>query len=117
MIANTTPQIEFRNVFMKEDIFISWEKKATGGDAGAIALVKRFKHRPAIELYDLGKDPLEQTTPASNPENAQVIKALRIELDAWMKSQGDLGQATELDAKNHQGRGRSKKKKQSKQNK
>ena len=117
LIVNLTPEIEFRNVFMKEDIFISWEKKATGGDAGAIALVKRFKHRPAIELYDLGKDPFEQTNIASNPENAQVIKALRIELDAWMKSQGDLGQATELDAKNHQGRGRSKKKKQSKQNK
>ena len=76
--------------------------------------MKRFKNRPSIELYDLGKDPLEQTNIASNPENAQVIKELRTKLDAWMKSQGDLGQATELDAENHQGRSRGKKKKQPK---
>ena len=114
LIVNLTPEVEFRNVFMKGAVFVSWEKKAADGDAGAIALVKRFKHRPAIELYDLGKDPLEQNNIAANPENATIIKELRAKLDAWMKSQGDLGQETELKAKDHQRRGGKKSKKPTK---
>lgn len=104
LIVNLTPDVEFRNIFMKEEVFASWEKKAADGNADAAALVRRFKKRPAIELYDLNKDPLEQNNIADNPENAQIIKALRGKLDTWMKSQGDLGQITELAAKEHQQR-------------
>ena len=41
------------------DYFESWEKLAET-DAGAAATVKRFRQRPAEELYDLERDPFEE---------------------------------------------------------
>ena len=80
------------------------------GDANAAELVKRYRVRPAIELYDISKDPLEMNNIAENPENAPVIKELRAKLDAWMLAQGDKGAQTEMEALEHQGRNRKKKK-------
>jgi N-sulfoglucosamine sulfohydrolase len=110
LIVNLTPDVEFRNVAMKTPTFRSWEALAAKGDERAAYLVNRYKNRPAIELYDIVSDPLETKNLAGKAENGEVIKSLRKKLDAWMASQGDQGQATEMDAKNHQGRGRNKKK-------
>ena len=105
LIVNLTPEVEFRNIAMKTPSFLSWEALAKKGDARAIYLVNRYKRRPAIELYDVVSDPRETKNIAGKEENAEIIKSLRKELDAWMTSQGDLGQATEMDAGNRQGRG------------
>ena len=76
--------------------------------------MKRYRWRPAIEFYDITQDPLEWNNLASNPEYASEVQKLRSKLDAWMKEQGDLGQATEEKARDHQKRGNNKKKKNKK---
>ena len=109
LIVNLSPEAEFKNACTQSNVFKSWEAKAAAGDANAAKLVKRYKHRPAIELYDIRKDPLEMDNIADNPENAPIIKELRAKLDAWMLGQGDKGAQTEMEALNHQGRNRKKK--------
>ncbi|MEJ6830735.1 MAG: sulfatase, partial [Akkermansiaceae bacterium] len=111
LIVNLTPDVEFRNIAMKTPFFLSWEALAKKGDARAIYLVNRFKRRPAIELYNVVTDPLETKNIAGKEENSEIIKSLRKELNEWMLGQGDLGQATEMDAGNHQAKGRKKGKK------
>ena len=109
LIVNLSPEEEFRNACTQSREFQSWESKAAAGDKNAAELVKRYKHRPAIELYDIRKDPLEMNNIAGNPENAPVIRELREKLEAWMKECGDRGQQTEMEALEHQGKNRQKK--------
>jgi len=111
LIVNLTSEVEFRNIAMKTPTFRSWEALASKGDERAIYLVNRYKKRPAIELYDVISDPLETKNLAQEEGKGEIIKSLRKELHDWMTSQGDQGQATEMDAQNHQGRGRKKGKK------
>jgi N-sulfoglucosamine sulfohydrolase len=68
--------------------FSTWEAAAKT-DPRAAALLKRYHARPAEELYDLAADPHEQRNLAANPKHAKQLAALRVELDAWMKAQGD----------------------------
>ena len=108
LILNLTPEVAFQNVAMKTTVFRSWEKKAET-DADAADKVRRYKHRPAVELFDMSRDPLEWHNLAEDPQLAVIKKDLHARLLAWMKSQGDLGQQTELDAFKHQNRNRNKK--------
>lgn len=108
LIVNLTPEVEFSNICQQGAEFKSWEAKAAGGDTDAAAKVARYKRRPGIELYDIVNDPLEMNNMANTPESAPVIKALHAKLDAWMGNQGDLGQATEMEANEHQHRGKEK---------
>jgi len=80
--------------------------KAAAGDADAADKVRRYQHRPAVELYDLSADPYEWHNLAATPEHAGTVARLKALLEAWMASQGDQGQATELAAHKHQRRGR-----------
>jgi arylsulfatase A-like enzyme len=72
----------------------SWVRKART-DPAAAAVVHRYHKRPAEELYDLTADPHELTNLAGDPAQSGRLKALRADLDAWMKSQGDEGLKTE----------------------
>ena len=78
----------------KYDYWKSWVAKAET-DAHAAWAVNRFQHRPAIEFYDLEEDLFELRNLADEPDYAHEIKAMRDKLDAWMKSQGDTGVATD----------------------
>lgn len=83
----------------------SWKQDAKDNPA----LTKRIDwlyHRPDEELYDLQNDPLETNNLAKNAELAPVKARLSKELDSWMAQQGDKGIATEMNAKNRQGKGR-----------
>jgi len=108
LIINLSPEITFANVVTKTNknkensVFNSWRKRAEAGDTHAAELVRRYEHRPAIELYDINKDPLEWNNLAENPEYAPTIELLKVKLMKWMKSQGDQGQQTELEANEHQ---------------
>jgi arylsulfatase A-like enzyme len=63
---------------------------AEAGTAPAAATtVKRLAERCPEELYDLKADPWEQHNLATDPAQAERIVAMRAELDAWMKQQGD----------------------------
>ncbi len=68
--------------------FATWEEAAKT-DPRAAAIVRRYHARPAEELYDLATDPHEQRNLAAEPSQAGRLRALRGELDAWMKAQGD----------------------------
>lgn len=70
--------------------FGSWQSKAKK-DPAAAAIVKRYHQRPAEELYDLRADPQEQRNLATAPEQVARIAAMRAEVDAWMKENGDEG--------------------------
>jgi uncharacterized sulfatase len=109
LIVNLTPGIKFTNACTKSSTFQSWVRKAESGDTDAAEKVRRYHHRPAVELYDVKKDWYEWKNLADNPEYAEVKAALQAKLAAWMEQQGDLGQATELAAREHQGRSRNKK--------
>jgi N-sulfoglucosamine sulfohydrolase len=109
LIWNFTPEVEFKNACTSSKEFESWEAKGAKGDKKAQGLVKRYKFRPEIELYDITKDPEELSNLANDPEYAEVRRELRAKLEKWMNHCGDKGQATELKAKEHQGRGAAKK--------
>jgi len=72
----------------------SWVQKAKT-DKAAAAVISRYHKRPAEELYDLTADPHELKNLADDKTHADRLKALRADLDAWMKEQGDEGLKTE----------------------
>ncbi|MEC9003628.1 MAG: sulfatase [Planctomycetota bacterium] len=107
LIMNLTPEVRFQNACTKNEVFRSWEEKAKT-DADAADKVRRYRHRPGMELFDLNSDPLEWKNLAADPKLADIKSDLQARLMAWMKSQGDQGQQTELEALQHQGRNRNK---------
>jgi len=109
-IWNFTPEMEFKNAGMSSEVFKSWVAKAEAGDADAAEKVRRYKHRPAEELYDITKDPYEWNNLANNPEYAKIKAELRAELKKWMEYCGDKGQQTELEALEHMSKARREKK-------
>jgi uncharacterized sulfatase len=109
-IINPSHEATFTNAATKGAIWESWIESAKT-DAHAAARVKAYQHRPAEELYDLTRDPYEMKNLADDPELAGIKADLRKQLLAWMKQQGDEGNATEMKARERQGRGGGKRKK------
>jgi uncharacterized sulfatase len=66
---------------------------ATGSDPHAYAMVHRYMHRPAEELYRTSEDEFELTNLADDPRYAEVKARLAAELDRWMQEQHDPGVA------------------------
>jgi uncharacterized sulfatase len=66
---------------------------ATGSDPHAYAMVHRYMHRPAEELYRTSDDQFELENLAGDPQYAGVKARLAAELDRWMKEQNDPGVA------------------------
>jgi N-sulfoglucosamine sulfohydrolase len=66
---------------------------ATGSDPHAYAMVHRYMHRPAEELYRTSDDRFELENLAGDPQYAEVKARLAGELDRWMQKQGDPGVA------------------------
>lgn len=97
-IRNLTPEATFLNVAMNDSTFKTWEKMAAAGDEQAQRLVRDYRHRPGEELYDCVADPWNRINLAADPSLVEVRDELREQLAAWMKQQGDEGQATEMKA-------------------
>lgn len=51
--------------------------------------VGEYIHRPAFELYAIGKDPNETTNLAANPEYAEILKKYQAKLKALQKEMHD----------------------------
>jgi uncharacterized sulfatase len=71
--------------------WLGWEQKART-DPLAAAVVRRYKERPAEELYNLDDDPHELRNRAGEPAQAERLARMRGLLDAWMREQGDRGE-------------------------
>ncbi len=56
-------------------------------------VVRRYMRRPAEQLYHTAEDPYEMSNLAGNPEFSGIKERLSMELDRWMKEQGDPGAA------------------------
>ncbi len=82
-----------------DSYWASWQA-AAATDTRAAAIIHRYRERPAEELYDLNADPNELNNLAAKPEQAEIKRKLRGELEAWMTAQGDkrtiFGQQTLL---------------------
>ncbi|MEZ6058589.1 MAG: sulfatase [Planctomycetaceae bacterium] len=70
------------------DYFKEWTDLAQT-DEHAAKVVASHHGRPEYELYDLQKDPHEQTNVWSHPDLVQVQHDLVVELLGWIKEQGD----------------------------
>ncbi|MGY8766888.1 MAG: sulfatase family protein [Pirellulales bacterium] len=116
-IKNLTPEIGFQNACTKSKAFKEWESLAAGGDKTAADMVQRYRIRPAEELYDVSSDWYEWNNVADDPKLVDVKSELKTKLEKWMKSQGDKGIQTEIEAPEHQGRNRKKTKSPTKKKK
>ena len=92
LIYNLLPESTyFQKYLMKYDAtWKSWVEKAKT-DEEAARVVSRFEKRPEIQFYDVVNDPFEINDIAGEAKYAAIIKEMRTELEAWMKSQGDTG--------------------------
>jgi len=107
LIWNLQHEAPFMNVLQTGDsggYWKSWVAKAEAGDARAKRFVDGYRHRPQFELYDLRDDPHELNNLADAPAQADRKKDLHARLKQWMQQQGDEGIATELAARERQGR-------------
>lgn len=68
----------------------SWPREAVNNEH-TYAMVKRYMHRPAEELYDTANDPYEMTNLIGEPKHAAVKTNLVAQLERWMTQQGDPG--------------------------
>ena len=114
LILNLNHKSKFTNACTKSPAFQSMVAKAAAGDATAKRLVHAYQHRPAVELFDMEKDPLEMSNLSGNADYQKHVTRLRAKLEGWMKTQGDQGVETELKARERQG-GRKKKNPKKKQ--
>jgi uncharacterized sulfatase len=66
----------------------SWEEAAKI-DPLAARILKRYRHHPPEELYDVQFDPFEQHNLAADSRYANILAELRARLAAWREAQGD----------------------------
>lgn len=101
-ILNLTPEAVFKcmSTHPKRNWWISWKEKAST-DEFARRQVERYQHRPGEELYDIVSDPFQTRNLADDPQYAGEKAALRAKLLRWMERQGDRGQQTEMEAREH----------------
>ncbi len=101
LVWNLNPDAKYTNALTQSPAFQSMIEKAQSGDKHAQEFVRRYQHRPELELFDCQMDPLEMNNLAENPEYKATIRKLKGKLQQWMDSQGDKGIQTERDALYH----------------
>ena len=88
----------------KANFWMSWIEKRNAGDLHAIAMTAKYQNRPFEELYDVENDPHCLNNLVDDQRYSELKAELSDRLDAWMKSQGDKGAATEALALTRQSR-------------
>ncbi|NDV81743.1 sulfatase [Bacteroides sp. 51] len=104
LIVNLTSETDYfekhmMNLENPRSVWPSWVKSAET-DTDARDNVNRFVKRPAIEFYDLQKDPWELHNLAHEKKHVKRIAHMRTELGSWMNQQGDKGIAMDVEFKN-----------------
>jgi N-sulfoglucosamine sulfohydrolase len=94
-ILNLAPQVPFTTHISEGmpddglDYWQSWLRRAAVGDAAAIQLVDRYRHRPPEELYDVAVDPYELRNLAADPAHSAAPRELREAVSRWRVEQGE----------------------------
>lgn len=99
-ILNLMSENTVSSALCGKEIFRSW-MKAAKTDGKAAELVKKFKNRPSVELYNIQEDRFCMNNLANDPAYQAKIKELDDALKTWMHECGDEGVATELEAPKH----------------
>lgn len=90
LILNLTPEAKYAihiDLAPRETKPGNWG--AAASDPTAAAKVNRYHHRPAVELYDLVKDPHELHNFAQDPAHTNRVREMQEELEAWGRVQGE----------------------------
>jgi len=95
LILNLTPEKDYYIKYMmkpedKGSAYTTWMKKAET-DKEARFLAHRISKRPAVEFYDIQKDPYELNNLSDKVEYQATMNKMNITLKEWMKQQGDMG--------------------------
>lgn len=99
-IRNLHSDNEFQNmVTFRDPVFASWKTRKSDF---ARSRVNSYVSRSPEELYDLEADPWCLSNLATASQEPAAIARLSTQLDAWMKQQNDLGDATERAAESRQ---------------
>lgn len=89
LIWNLTPERTYVEKHIeKAEWYLSWKAQDT---KQARKILKRYKHRPEYELYDIEKDPYELNNLAGEKKYNKKKIELTIELKKWMTLQHDTG--------------------------
>lgn len=101
-VLNLNPEAKFTNAVNRTKWWKEWVQLAESGDEHAKKCVGDYQKRPPVELFDVRRDPHNQINLAGQADLAEIESELRERLMAWMTSQGDEGNATEMAALDHQ---------------
>lgn len=104
LIMNLSPDSKYYNRFMmnpnnKNSYWNSWVEKESSSPE-ATRLVNRITTRPAIEFYDLQKDPYELNNLAGDASYTKMIATYTAQLKEWMQQQHDEGAAEDKEFQN-----------------
>lgn len=103
LILNLTPDADYfekhlMNLKNDRSVWASWIE-STKTDERARYFVDRYVKRPAIEFYDMKKDPWELNNLAKDKKYARRIAIMQNELEKWMLQQGDTGAEMDVEIK------------------
>lgn len=105
LIMNLTPEKTYHIKYMMNNnpngYWVSWLEKAQTSAEDA-SKINRIEHHPAIEFYDLQKDPYELNNLASDAAYAKQVETYRAKLKEWMQQQGDEGAAIDINYRKQQ---------------
>jgi len=99
LLSDQDYHIKWMTNLQQKNVFTSWVDKGKT-DPQAKFLANRIIKRPAIEFYDLQKDPDELVNLNKKAKYQTVIKKMSKELDNWMQQQGDTGIGMDVPANN-----------------
>lgn len=83
------------NPKQKGSLWNTWINKAKHSPE-VLVLTNRIVHRPAVEFYDMQKDPNELKNLAEDSKYQAMIGNYKSKLYKWMKEQGDSGAAMDI---------------------
>lgn len=95
LILNLNHPARFHCVVQNTPYWAEWMERSRL-DETARRITARYETRPAVEFYDLARDPFEQHNLAGRPECQSEIERLTARLRSWMGQQGDRGNETEM---------------------
>jgi len=103
-IRNLNHEATFYNLesTVPDKLLFSWRRLGER-DSAIAARVRLYQYRPAEEFYDIQQDPYELNNLADDATYNDEKRQLQVELDRWIRQQGDEGIDAELKANERQG--------------